>query len=106
MAAPRITVLTAVMAATADQIPMDIPQITTIPLEDITGTAKNEATERFSITIHPAEREVILYAIQAADIPIIMLLEGFPDTAASTSGKIITTSKLVVCSAPRRVFAC
>ena len=87
MAAPHITVPTAAMAATADQIPMDIPQITTIPLEDITGTAKNEATERFSITIHPAEREVILYAIQAADIPIIMLLEGFPDTAASTSGK-------------------
>ena len=46
MAAPRITVLTAVMAATADQIPMDIPQITTIPLEDITGTAKNEAMGR------------------------------------------------------------
>lgn len=45
------------------------PLLLGVSILDITGTAKNEATERFSITIHPAEREVILYAIQAADAP-------------------------------------
>lgn len=87
MEAAHITVLTAAMEVTADQIPMDIQPITTILMEATMGIVKNEAMGRLNITIHPAEREDILYATRAADIRTTMLREGFPDTAASTSGK-------------------